>query len=192
MNTHFVQPTKDITNCSPELISRKKGGKRKFRGKRYPYRKNPLSILFGSKTRTTTKRHKKKKKKTKKKKKKTKKKKKKTRKKKGGKEKDSVQQKLEKEKRVEMRKYKLPVVRGEEEERLAEEEYERNRLKRHYGFWSGMYALDKWSDEPCCNMCEPHGCMSFLGCGLNKCNQCDSEFQPINEIKRHCTPPDEI
>jgi len=79
--------------------------------------------------------------------------------------------------------------------RRRQERFDRKmRLIRNYGsyrvpgpyFWTGDESIEGWEDKPCCSKCEPHGCMSYLGCGENKCTPCDENLQPGRGQKR-CT-----
>jgi len=51
-------------------------------------------------------------------------------------------------------------------------------------FWQGDTTMESWIDQPCCTKCEPHGCMSALGCGVDKCSTCDENFQPTGTKKK--------
>ena len=53
-------------------------------------------------------------------------------------------------------------------------------------FWQGDMTMESWETKPCCSKCEPFGCMSYLGCGENKCTPCDSNLQP-GRGQRRCT-----
>lgn len=55
-------------------------------------------------------------------------------------------------------------------------------------FWQGDMTISTTETKPCCSKCEPYGCMSYLGCGTNKCAPCDTNLQPINGRKRRCNP----
>jgi len=54
-------------------------------------------------------------------------------------------------------------------------------------FWQGDMTMESWETKPCCSKCEPFGCMSYLGCGENKCTPCDSNLQP-GRGQRRCVP----
>ena len=54
-------------------------------------------------------------------------------------------------------------------------------------FWQGDMTMESWETKPCCSKCEPFGCMSYLGCGDNRCTPCDSNLQP-GRGQRRCVP----
>ena len=43
---------------------------------------------------------------------------------------------------------------------------------------NGRYWNEDGDEKPCCSPCEPHGCMSALGCGVDMCSTCDEKFEP--------------
>ena len=51
-------------------------------------------------------------------------------------------------------------------------------------FWQGDMTMESYIEQPCCTKCEPHGCMSALGCGVDKCSTCDENFQPTGTKKK--------
>jgi len=86
----------------------------------------------------------------------------------------------------EINKHQQAIVTRQQAQQQAQQAQRERQLIRNNGsyqvqgddFWQGDMTMESWYTKPCCSKCEPYGCMSYLGCGENKCTPCDENLQP--------------